>query len=186
MLSRPEDLWRSLWKRVSGAGDGSAAFADLRARYGEPHRAYHTLAHIEHCLAEFEAAKSFARNVEAIEWAIWYHDAIYDTHGSDNEERSAELGRRVARDASIAGAIADEAVAHILSSKHRETPTAPDTRLFVDVDLAILGQPWDSFAVYEQGIRREYQWVPAWLRVMPPNVSRTIRFFMPGKEQSPA
>ena len=36
-----------------------------------------------------------------------------------------------------------------------------DTRLILDVDLSILGQPPHVFDHYESAVRAEYHWVPA-------------------------
>jgi len=163
MRSETEDRWRALWDRVGAIGGPLPVYRDLVRRYTEPHRAYHTLDHIAHCLAEFEAARSRVGNPDAVEWALWYHDAVYDTHASDNEERSAELALQAAVRCSLPAEVATQAARHILASKHREPPPDPDTQMFVDVDLAILGQPWDRFSAYEDGIRREYRWVPSWL-----------------------
>ena len=38
------------------------AFAAIDAAYSETHRHYHTRAHIEHCLREFDAAADLAMN----------------------------------------------------------------------------------------------------------------------------
>ena len=57
--------------------------------YRTPARAYHNLRHVEHCLKEFDAVKDKASNLAAVEVAIWFHDAVYDTKVSDNEEKSA-------------------------------------------------------------------------------------------------
>ena len=46
--------WNTLWKSLGARGDAEATYNDLVNRYSEPHRAYHTLAHIGHCLDEFE------------------------------------------------------------------------------------------------------------------------------------
>jgi len=158
-----EASWRSLWTRLKGRGDSGPEYVDLCRRYAEPHRAYHTLAHIRHCLEEFEPARSLAPHPEAVELAIWYHDAVYATRATDNEERSAELLMDSARKAALPEEWAHKAADLVLASKHREPPADPDAQLFVDVDLAILGQPWERFAEYEKAIRKEYEWVPSWL-----------------------
>ena len=123
----------------------------LKARYAEPHRHYHTLEHIEHCLREFDPA--LAADPEAVELAIWFHDAVYDTRRSDNEEKSAALLLELMPDAKRAAAM-------ILVTKHHKAST-PDEALLVDVDLAILGQPREAFDRYEKQIREEYAWVPS-------------------------
>ena len=48
----------------------------LLARYSEPRRRYHTLQHLAECFAAFD-----------VELALWFHDAIYNTRRSDNEQR---------------------------------------------------------------------------------------------------
>ena len=122
----------------------------LKARYAEPHRRYHTMEHIEHCLREFDPRQ--AREPEAVELAIWFHDAVYDTRRSDNEERSAAWLLELMPEAKRAAEL-------ILVTKHHRAST-PDEALLVDVDLAILGQPGDVFDRYERRIREEYAWVP--------------------------
>ncbi|HEX7899907.1 MAG TPA: N-methyl-D-aspartate receptor NMDAR2C subunit [Planctomycetota bacterium] len=122
----------------------------LKARYAEPHRRYHTLEHIEHCLAEFDPA--LAQDPEAVELAIWFHDAVYDTRRSDNEERSAAWLLELLPEAKRAAEL-------ILVTKHHQAST-PDEALLVDVDLAILGQSKERFDRYEKQIREEYAWVP--------------------------
>src|SRR5690242_14027091 len=69
---------------------------DLARRYSEPHRRYHTLAHVEELLAllrDFEL-----QDRDSVEAAVWFHDAIYDTRATDNEARSAELAATALRE----------------------------------------------------------------------------------------
>ncbi len=138
-------------------------YADLCRRYAEPHRAYHTLAHIDHCLEEFESARLLASHPDAVDLALWYHDAVYNPRATDNEERSAKLDLEMGRRASLPPDLIRTAGDLILASKHRALPADPDGQVFVDVDLAILGQSWRRFSEYEELIRREYEWVPSWL-----------------------
>ncbi len=62
----------------------------LVAAYGEPHRAYHGLAHVAHVFAELDGVPL---SDPAVEWATWYHDAVYRPGRRDNEARSAALAR---------------------------------------------------------------------------------------------
>ena len=155
-----KDRWIRFWSRSRAKGDPGAAWGDLSARYGEPHRAYHTLRHIDHCLEEFEPVRHEAHDKIAVELAIWYHDAVYDTHRRDNEERSAVLAEELAVAAGLGPDLARQAGNLIRISTHRKPASDPDARLFADVDLAILGQAPDVFAEYELHVRREYAWVP--------------------------
>ena len=66
----------------------------LVARYSEPHRRYHTLQHLAECFAAFDEIAHLAEHPADVELALWFHDAIYDTRRSDNEQRSAEQSGR--------------------------------------------------------------------------------------------
>jgi predicted metal-dependent HD superfamily phosphohydrolase len=119
----------------------------------------HSAAHVADCLGHVAALHDVAERPAEIEVAIWFHDAVYDTHRADNEERSAAWARRI-----LAGAGADAAVSErierlILATKTHE-PHDRDAELFIDIDLSILGAPPDMFACYDADIRREYHWVP--------------------------
>src|SRR3989442_12745478 len=105
MRNRNEERWHAFWKRLNAEGDSNLPYEDLVSRYAEAHRAYHTLAHIEHCLEEFEPARGLARDPSAIEMALWYHDAVYDPRAADNEEKSAALALEWARKAGLSEAL---------------------------------------------------------------------------------
>ena len=155
-----EQRWTALWKRLGARGDASTVYNDLTTRYSEPHRAYHTLEHIGHCLDEFEQVRQLATNPDAVELALWYHDAIYDTKTKNSEERSATLAVEVARNASLPDNLGQSVANLITATKHTSAPTDPDVQLLVDIDLSILGQSEEKFDEYELQVRKEYEWVP--------------------------
>lgn len=159
MANYNEQRWMSLWERIGAQGNAHEVYNDLVARYSEPHRAYHTLVHIGHCLDEFEQVRQLATNPDAVELALWYHDAIYDTKTKDSEERSATLAVEVAKNALLPDDFGQSVANLITATKHTASPTDPDVQLLVDVDLSILGQPENKFDEYEQQIRKEYEWV---------------------------
>lgn len=144
-----------------GAGDNvEAIYAALCQRYAEPHRAYHTLAHVSSCLALFDEARHLVLCPTEVEAALWLHDVVYDPLTGDNEEQSA----RWAWDR-LAGAgvpVARLAIIRdlILATRHDGSGSGADAQLVVDIDLAILGADWEAFDLYEQQIRQEYDWVP--------------------------
>jgi len=136
-----------------------ALFESLLARYTEAGRHYHDTSHIEECLKGFEAHRDLAEHPHEIEAAIWFHDAVYDTRATDNEERSAELARRALSSAGVPEECVDRIVDMIHATKTHQAST-PDCALMVDIDLAILGARKDVFEQYDRHIRREYAWVP--------------------------
>ena len=137
-----------------------ACRAGLRVRYAEPHRAYHTQAHVDAMLSGLSAGPALA-GAAAVELAIWYHDAIYDPAARDNEARSAAL-----LDAEMAGLADPAMLAHAglmvrLSTTHTLTEDVPeqwrgDCAVFLDLDMAVLGAPPGEYAAYERGIAAEY------------------------------
>lgn len=137
--------------------------ADLRHRYSEPHRAYHTLHHIAECLQLLEQIQALALNPACIEIAIWFHDAIYDPRKSDNEERSADWARREIRRAGGGMDIQDYIGSLIMLTRHDAEPQSQDEELFADLDLAILGSGAKRFDEYERQVRSEYSHVPTQL-----------------------
>ena len=151
--------WRSLWESLSNIGSESQVFQALRQAYETPPRAYHNLTHIAHCLDEFQSARHLASNPQALEWALWFHDSIYDSKAKDNEQQSAELAARTAVEAGLPSAFTELATRLILATKHTTSPEPGDETLITDIDLAILGQPPNRFDEYEHQIREEYDWV---------------------------
>src|SRR5262249_19226167 len=128
--------------------------AELARAYTASDRHYHGLAHIEAMLEMAQAHDAAFSDPDAVEAAIWFHDAIYDTRRHDNEEKSAALAtERLAALASQAriGRIATmirATAGHVLPELF-ETDAARDCALFLDIDLAVLGASPESFAEYE-------------------------------------
>ena len=153
------DRWTRVWRQVADTADTRPVFEELLSRYSEPHRYYHNLNHIAECLVEFDSARELARDPLAVELAIWFHDAVYDTRGSDNEEKSAELAKWCIEEAGGSSALPQSVIALVVATKTHDSSAHPDAPLLVDVDLSILGQRKERFDQYESQIRHEYDWV---------------------------
>jgi predicted metal-dependent HD superfamily phosphohydrolase len=136
--------------------DGSARWQELSAAYEDPSRAYHNLYHIADCLVRFDELAQHAVNPVAVEFAIWFHDIVYDTHAADNEERSAVVAAEFLSATSHGPAVA----ALIRSTRHDGQPGTPDASLLCDIDLSILGRAPAVYDAYAIAIRQEYSWVP--------------------------
>ncbi|OGL62250.1 hypothetical protein A3C09_04585 [Candidatus Uhrbacteria bacterium RIFCSPHIGHO2_02_FULL_47_44] len=140
-------------------------FQELARRYGESHRKYHTLAHIAACLQEFEAVKAQCDDLLGVELAIWFHDLYYETNRKDNEDRSADRmyvlvePREWTRNHTLTADVC------IRATKHAAAPEEHDAQIMVDIDLSILGQPWNVYEEYTRQIRAEYKRVPRLLYV---------------------
>ncbi|MDG4881232.1 hypothetical protein [Mesorhizobium sp. WSM4884] len=143
--------------------------SELAALYQAGDRHYHDLAHVEAMLALAEECRRLLHDPDAVEAAIWFHDAIYDSRAKDNEAKSAALAEQRLSDRvsperlSRIVAMIDATATHQLPQLDDEKATN-DAALFLDMDLAILGAEPDVFDTYEKAVRREYGWVeePLW------------------------
>jgi predicted metal-dependent HD superfamily phosphohydrolase len=152
--------WENLWQKLAAPRIPYEALDELLRAYSSPGRYYHNLAHVEDCLSVFDRASSLALHPQEVELAIWFHDAVYDTRRSDNEQKSAEWAVEVIRHAGLGERIANRVASSILSTRHDEDAAGTDARLLADVDLSILGRDREIFRRYEENIRKEYAWVP--------------------------
>ncbi len=157
------ERWRRLWERLGADGGRERLYRDVVAAWDEPHRAYHDLSHLEHCLGQLDAHRGLAASADEVELALWFHDAIYRPTGSDTAARSADGARSAIDGAGLPPALADRVVALILATCHDAAPEDADERLIADVDLSILGSPPEVYDRYEAAVRREYRWVPSFL-----------------------
>jgi predicted metal-dependent HD superfamily phosphohydrolase len=155
--------WQRAWRGLRADGEGDALRRALLARWAEPHRHYHALQHLEECLSAFEAVQALAEHPAEVEMALWFHDAVYDTRASDNEERSADWAREALRAHGVDAEAGERVHALVMATRHTALPDTPDARLLVDIDLSILGASDARFAQYERQIREEYSFVPGWL-----------------------
>lgn len=156
----PDVRFRALFVALGARARATDVLAQLRAAYDEPHRAYHTARHVGACLRLLDdpEVKALATHPAEVEAAIWFHDAVYDTRASDNEERSARLAEECLGKAGVASDVALRIAAHVRATKDHVAHSA-DGQLVIDVDLSILGAEPEAFARFEEEIRREYAWV---------------------------
>ena len=151
-------MLKNRWLRLcDDAGlDGHAQWQALSAAYAGPARAYHNLNHVADCLVRFDEYIHHATDPVAVEFAIWFHDVVYDTHVPENEERSAMVGAEFLSATSHGTVVANL----IRATRHDALPGTPDAVLLCDIDLSILGRPPAVYDAYACAIREEYSWVP--------------------------
>ena len=136
------------------------AFASLIARYREPHRHYHGVAHLDSCLRELEPARGAGSRIGEVLLALLFHDAVYDPERSDNEALSAVLAEGVLREAHASEEVIARVVQMVLATKDHDARGDADTALLLDTDLSILGADEAVYESFEEAIRKEYAFVP--------------------------
>jgi predicted metal-dependent HD superfamily phosphohydrolase len=158
-----KDLSRQ-WAELAGRYSDDAVvvcklFMEIEAAYSLPGRHYHTLSHIESLLNLSNQYKRHLHNKETVDFAIFYHDIIYDVSSSDNEERSGSVAEESLGQLKVPHGELVNIVRYIIASKtHQLNSQESETDLawFLDFDMSILGSDWDAYHQYVQQIRQEY------------------------------
>lgn len=143
------------------SADIDSLYQKIIEAYRDTERAYHTLEHVESLLSFLRNAKADIKDWTVVQLAAWFHDSVYDTKASDNEEQSAQLARSELEQLSMA----DEIIRHVeqfirATAKHQVIEGDEDSAIFLDGDLAILGASDEAYDRYAAKIRQEYSWVP--------------------------
>jgi predicted metal-dependent HD superfamily phosphohydrolase len=151
--------WCSAWSGLGVREPDATLLEQLQRCYAEPHRHYHTVQHLAECFIQFALLHDIAEQPAQIALALWFHDAIYDTHRDDNELCSAEWARASLLAAGVSSQAAEQVHALVMVTRHDAMPATLDERIVVDVDLSILGADAQRFDEYECQVRAEYAWV---------------------------
>ncbi len=156
---RPDDLldrWNATLPNQSELGE------NLLRRWSEPHRHYHTTAHLRQVLETIDAFAGRA-DLFLVRLAAWFHDAVYAVPPGQvgNEEASARLA---IRELSRAGLEQEDLtqVARLvrLTETHLPGPRDPEGELLCDADLAVLASAPAEYEAYVAAVRAEYAQVP--------------------------
>jgi predicted metal-dependent HD superfamily phosphohydrolase len=156
------ERFRALWTRCllpQATANASLVFRDLLLRYSAPVRCYHSVRHVVHCLHEFDRVAGCVDNPDAVELALWFHDAVFVPGDANNEARSADLFRQWA-DASFRPNLVETICALILVTTHTGLPDRGDESYIVDIDLSSFGVAWKEFKRDTLRIRNERPDVP--------------------------
>jgi predicted metal-dependent HD superfamily phosphohydrolase len=154
------ERWNTMWHQLGAICPDLALLDDLILRYGEPHRKYHTMQHLDECLVGLDTVRDVAIHAAEIELALWFHDGVYEVRNHDNELKSADWARAILLGTGASAIAADRVHALVMATCHNALPATPDEKILVDIDLSILGADELRFAQYETQVRAEYSWVP--------------------------
>ena len=156
------DRFRALWMRSLPPEvkmNVNPVYDNLARHYCEPGRYYHDWTHLKHCLREFDRAAARMEIPDAVELALWFHDAVYVPGGVDNEQLSANLFCHWGK-TWFSPKLVDKVTGFILTTMHRQTPDKGDESYMVDIDLSSFGQQWSDFMRDTHNVRKEQTHVP--------------------------
>lgn len=135
-------------------------WSEIEQNYSSKKRHYHTLQHLENLLIQLTKVKDEIENWDTVLFTLYYHDIIYDSLKSDNEEKSAQLAEKRMNQISVDKNIIELCVNQILATKLHLASSNRDINFFIDADLSILGQPWETYLDYCKNVRQEYSSYP--------------------------
>ena len=127
----------------------NSLWLEIEEYHSKPNRYYHTLEHLKNIYRELPTYDAVT------EFAIFYHDIVYDTSQNDNEEQSASLCEEQLTLLNLPLNIVQEVKQLILETKTHEASLKRNA-LFLDADLAILGSDEEVYKKYIHNIRQEY------------------------------
>lgn len=157
-----ESRMRQRWTELMAAlqvdpASTQAIFDDLVGHYLEPHRHYHNLEHVAYVMDVVTRLKPLAKDYQALQLAIWFHDVIYDPGANDNEARSAEYaGWQLSRLGLGQELIAEVQRLIMVTVDHQAKDGDIDAHILIDADLAPLAAEEATFEQQSQAIRREF------------------------------
>jgi len=155
--------WSQAITELGATRNATAALADLRRRYAEPQRRYHTIAHVRSVLTSTQWLHDCGERVDdpgKLAAAAWFHDAVYQPGAADNEARSASLAAAVLAGLGVAEQHRRHVVDLVLATADHAAE-ANDAAVLVDADLGILAAPAPVYVAYAAAVRAEYAFLPA-------------------------
>jgi predicted metal-dependent HD superfamily phosphohydrolase len=127
--------------------------------WGQPHRQYHTIAHLVSVLSIIDGFAGHAVDADLVRLAAWGHDAVYDPRApeDENERASARLAGQLLAELRVPPpAISEVLRLVLLTASHEVGPDDHNGDLLCDADLAILAAEPEQYQRYTLAVRREY------------------------------
>lgn len=138
-------------------------FKVIQGKYSSTNRHYHNLDHISLMLSEAKKFENKINDYDSLCFATWFHDIIYNPLKGDNEERSAECAKKFLDKIKYEEKRIRKVQELILRTKDHTIQNGNenyDMKIFLDLDLLILGIEREQYIKYANNIRKEYNFVP--------------------------
>ena len=163
-MSTAEEFVKGKWEKLTAFSNKKEIkdylWNELVYRYSGPHRFYHNLNHVAYIFSLCDTYLEHIQNKAVVGFAILYHDVVYDTFRGDNEEQSAMIAETHLQKLKLNPTIIAHVKDFIFATKQHLIPEnfilKDDLALFLDFDLAILGEDNETYKLYSQQIRQEY------------------------------
>lgn len=157
-----KEEWLDLMGKL-GFESNIETYSKLISHYSQKHRYYHNANHINASLKSLRQVKQLANDYNALEIALWFHDAIYNIFSSSNEINSANWAADFLKLNNANENFIGNVHRLIMATQHNAAVHDNDERLIVDIDLAILGSNSELYEKFEVWVRREYKFIPSFI-----------------------
>jgi predicted metal-dependent HD superfamily phosphohydrolase len=146
--------------KYSDAATAERLWYEVDTSYSGPERHYHTLQHLTNFYTQLLKCKKEVKDWDILVVAMVYHDVVYHTPDHRDEERSAELAVKRLQECHFPEAAIRTCEALILATKSHALSQNPDTNLFNDADMSIVGLSPEVYREYVQNVGLEYGVTP--------------------------
>ncbi|WP_210397696.1 HD domain-containing protein [Motiliproteus sediminis] len=149
--------FQQLWARNVDSAEcpsGDDVFTILEQLYAHPSRCYHAGGHIDQCLLWLDRYADWVSDPDAVELALWFHDACYSPDPRGHEARGAKLFRQLSH-GGISASRQNKICDMILYTTHNGAPQSDEEALLVDIDLASFSRPWHRYVADTAACRAE-------------------------------
>lgn len=173
--------WQNLASKYCNTTLAEELWTEIETNYTNKTRHYHNLTHIYNMLLQAETYKTEIKDLEALQFAIWYHDIVYKSSKKDNEEKSALLAEKRLKSINFDLKRIENIKKLIISTKKHELVIDKnrDNAYLLDIDLSILGSDWDTYQKYISNIRKEYKIYPDF--IYKPGRKNVLKHFLDRK-----
>ncbi len=134
---------------------------EIELNYSHKKRHYHSLTHLENMYQQLFEVKEHIVSWETILFSLFYHDIVYNATKSDNEEESSKIAEERMNQLNVPKQLIEACKLQILATKSHSDNSNSDINYFLDADLSVLGQDFETYKTYYQNVRKEYSIYPS-------------------------
>ena len=132
-----ENEWNKLVLNYTDNSLAKIIWKDIENHYNSKNRHYHNLSHLYNMLLQLEDIKNDIEDLNALKFAIWYHDIIYKSTNKDNEDQSANYCEKALKTLKIDDFKIEKIKTLIISTKKHQLVLNKNTdnAYLLDLDL---------------------------------------------------
>lgn len=163
-MTRIKEIFKNLVISLGNSQEvASEKWNVISQEYNSINRFYHNLNHLESILVKLNEQKDDIQDWNSIIFGLVYHDIVYDSSKSDNEELSAVFARQELSSLNVNDEQIQKVEELIISTKFHSSSPNNDINIFLDADLSILGTGKNTYDTYSKNVRLEFIQYPSYL-----------------------